>query len=128
MTRRLLALVLLVSVSGCALPAAVGGRSTAHLTTPGIVALHTLEVVKVLDVLRDTAIDGEAAKIIATDDARKIVTVHRAILLAAKETPMGWKVTALTAIYTLRGELSPSTLAVIGPYIESALVLIKAVL
>ena len=128
MKARLLALVLLVSVSGCAVPASIGGRSTAQLTTPGIVALHGLEVVKALDVLRDLAIDGEAAKIIATSDARQIVTVYRSVLLSLKELPGGWKVTVLTALTQLARDLSPSARAQAGPYIDSAVLLIKAVL
>lgn len=129
MTKKLCVLLLCaLTVSSCALPAAIGGRSTAKLTTPGIVALHTLEVVKVLDVLRDVAVDGEAARIIATEDARKIVTTHREILLAAKEAPNGWKPTALTALYNLRQHLSPAAMAHVEPYIEAVLSLLKGVL
>lgn len=127
MKRIALVLTLALMTSACAVTQ-WHGRSTAQLTTPGIVALHSLEVVKVLDVVRDLAIDGEAEKIIAVDDARKIVTVHRSILLTIKEAPSGWKRTVTKALEELLADLSPSAKKVVGPYINSAFILIEAVL
>lgn len=126
---RIRALALLVALSmSCALPAQWNGRSTAQLTTPGIMALHSLEVVKVLDVARDFAIDAEAGKILSTDDARRVVMAHRSALLIIHEAPGGWKNTVLKALDELQKNLSPSARQLVGPYLDSAVLLIKAVL
>lgn len=126
--KKLLLIAAALAAASCALPASYAGRSTAQLTTPGIVALHSVGVVKVLDVVRDVAIDGEATKVITADDAKKIVEAHKAILQDIKAAPTGWKQTVLAAIYNLRGQLSASALAIVGPYIESSLAIIKAVI
>lgn len=125
--KRLILILGIVSI-GCSVPAAIGGRSTAQLSTPGITALHTLEVVKVLDIIRDTAIDSEAAKIISTSTATKVITWHRATLETIKDLPNGWKDTVLSGLDNVKGILSPSELKIIGPYINSAASVIKAVI
>lgn len=125
--KRLILVLALVS-SACAIPASVGGRSTAQLTTPGIVALHGVEVVKALDIVRDTAIDAEAAKILPTATVTKIVKWHKAALDIIRSTPGDWKPSVLAGLDVLKKELTPSELSIVGPYIESAIFLIKAVI
>jgi len=114
------------SVANCA-SGSYQGRSTAELTTPGIVALQTTEVVKVLDVIRDIAIDAEATKIIPTNTASHVVSWHKAALQTMKDTPSGWRAIVLSSLTNLKGTLSPSELSIIGPYIDSATSIIKAV-
>lgn len=120
--------VALVVGAACALPSSFQGRSTAQLSTPGIVALHSMEVIKVLDVLRDVGIDGEAAHIISVEDSKKVVLAHRSILLAVQQAPNGWKETGLKTLELLQKELSPAGLTRLDPYIAAARNLIKAVL
>jgi len=127
MKKALLILLLFCAAEGCK-TAAVNGRSTANLTTPGVVALQTVEVVKVLDIIRDTAVDGEARKVIATPTATKIVEWHRAALLSIKELPLGWKPTVLSSLSNLKQTLTPSEVNIVGPYIDSAVSIIRAVI
>lgn len=127
MKRIILAFALLATV-GCAPLSQYGGRSTSLLTTPGIQALHTVEVVKVMDVFRDVAIDGEAVKVIATSDARIIVEAHKAALQILRELPNGWKAVVVKGLEEAKGKLSPNAKINVGPYIDSAISVIKAVL
>ncbi len=127
MKRFIIAFTIFATV-GCAPPAAVGGRSTANLTAPGIRALQTTEVVKVLDIIRDTAIDGNATNVISTPTTTKIVTWHKVTLQTIQSTPDGWKTTVLSGLDNLKSALPSNEVNIIGPYIDSAKSLIEAVI
>lgn len=121
-------LMLAFAASACAAPSNVAGRSTANLTTPGLVALHASAVVKVLDVVRDTAVDGEAAKLIPTATAKSVVTWHKAALDTIKATPNGWKSTVLAGLDALAKGLTDAERKILAPYIFAAQMTIKAVI
>ncbi len=106
----------------------VAGRSTVNLTTPGIAALHASEVVKVLDVIRDTAVDAEAVKLMPTATAKAVVTWHNAALETIKATPNGWKATVLAGLDALLKGLAPAERQILAPYIAAAEMTIKAVI
>lgn len=125
MKKFLLVLVVTASVA-CGIPKAVNGRSTANLTQPGITALHTTEVIKVLDVIRDTAVDGLAAKVIPEATSTRVVDWHRAAVLTIQQAPNGWSATTISGLNNLKATLTSSEVSVIGPYIDSAIALIKA--
>ncbi len=125
---RALLLAALCATVACAQPASYAGRSTAQLTTPGIVALHEGEVVKLLDVVRDAAVSADASKIISTATATTIVTWHRAALLAIRETPNGWKPTVLSGLTQTLAALTPAERAILGPYFDAAALVIKVVI
>ena len=134
--KRLLLLTTLLSVlafstgwtAACAIPVALGGRSTAQLTAPGVQALHTVEIVKVLDVVRDIAIDGEAAKVIPTPTAVIVVKAHKAILVVIRQSPNGWKAQVLVALDQLKADIPSKDAAQFLPYINAAISTIKAVI
>ncbi len=117
-----------LSMPGCGVAQAVNGRSTAQLTMPGLVSLHALEAVKALDVIRDTAIDAEAAKLTPTATARTVVTWHKSVLLVIKESPGGWRPTVLAGLDELEKKLSPADLVVYGPFIDGARVTVKGII
>ena len=82
----------------CGTPASVAGRSTANLTAPGVQALHKKEVVKSLDVVRDTAVDGEASKVISTATARVVVTWHKSALEVITASAAGWQTAVIDVV------------------------------
>lgn len=121
-------LLLLLALPGCAVPRAIGGRSTAQLTTPGVQALHTLEVVKLLDVIRDTANDGEGLKVIAPATNLKVAIWHKDLIRVIRASAQGWKAAVIEALERLRKDLTLSEDSVLGPYIQAAIATAKAVL
>jgi hypothetical protein len=125
--KRLLISLVLLSVVSCA-PKAVNGRSTALLTQPGIQALQKTEVVKVLDIIRDTAVDAEAAKVLSTATTRKIVQAHKSIIDVVRVSGAGWKAVVLASLQQLKQNLTPDELAIVGPYIDAAASTIQAVI
>jgi hypothetical protein len=128
MTRFFLTVVFSLSMSACATPSNVAGRSTVNLTSSGVAALHAVEVVKILDVIRDTAVDGAAAQLIPTHTARSVVTWHQAALKTIASVPNGWKATVLSGLVALKATFSDAERNIIGPYIDSAIVMINTVI
>ena len=117
-----------IAFVACATPTSVAGRSTADLTAPGIRALHATEVVKALDIIRDTAIDGEAAGVVPLATAKAVVTWHTAALRAIAATPNGWKASMLAGLEALKTALPAADAAVFIPYINAAIALIGQVI
>jgi hypothetical protein len=117
-----------VAMSGCATPAAVAGQSTANLTAPGIQALHGREVVKYLAIIRDMAVDGNAAGKIPDATTERIVRWHAAAIKTIDATPDGWKAAVLTGITSMQGALTAGEHALLDPYILSAQTIIAAVI
>lgn len=111
----------------CAPLGQLNGRSTAQLTTPGISALHAIEVGKGLDIIRDTAVNAETAKIITTADMLIIVRWHKSAALAIDQSPNGWRPMVLTGLDQLKKDVSLSTLKIVGPYIDASILVIKVV-
>lgn len=112
---------------GCALPAAVAGRSTSRLTTPGIDALHARQVGRGLDVIRDFAVEAEATKNMSTATMLKVVRWHKDAALTIDQSPGGWRPVVLAGLVQLKNELTPGELLLIGPYIDASILVIKAV-
>lgn len=120
-----------VSLVGCSTPTAVNGRSTANLTAPGIQDLHVKEIAKILDVIRDVAVDAEAAHVFPTATTRLVVTWHRAALLTlpdGSQPRSGWRGTVLAGLMNLKQALSADERKLLGPYIDSATLVVEAVI
>lgn len=117
----------ILATPGCAPPAAVAGRSTANLTGPGIKALQAKEGIKYLDIIRDTAQDAEATKILSLETATKVTRWHKALVLTINQTPNGWQAVALTGLDELQKALSPDERVLLDPYISSARIIYQAV-
>ena len=82
--------------------------------------------IKVLDLLRDTAVAAEAQTppLISTDDARKVVTWHRAAL-KIMDAAGDWKALVGTSLDELLKTVSESTQARLQPYVELVRVILK---
>lgn len=117
-----------VGTFGCSPATQVGGRSTANLTAPGVQALHLKEVVKYLDVVRDTAVDAEASHLIPTPTTEAVVRWHRAAVTTIGTAPAGWKATVLTGLQQLQASLTPAEHQILDPYLLAAETIIQAVI
>lgn len=127
---RTLCVIGLVAFLPCCAPKAIGGRSTANLTTAGggVQALHGVEAVKYLDIVRDLAIDGEKIGTVKTATAALVVKWHRAAITTIDATPGGWKASVLAGIDQLSTAIPPNEQALFAPYILSAKTIIQAVI
>lgn len=83
-------------------------------------------VIKALDVFRDFAIDGEAAKpqVISTDTTRKIVTYHQATLKILDAAGSDWRSLVATSLDALTPTLPEKDRPKVAPYVA----LVKALL
>lgn len=118
----------LVASSACAIPASVGGRSTAQLTAPGVQALHIIEITKALDIVRDTAIDADKANIVPNATAKLVVVAHKSIIDVMRAAPSGWKAGVLEILAQLRKDIPAADAAHFTPYIDATVSIIKAVI
>jgi hypothetical protein len=76
-------------------------------------------VIKGLDLLRDFAIDGEAAKpqIVSTDTTRKIVTYHQSALKILDAAGSDWKTVVATSLDALVPALPEKDRGKVAPYV-----------
>lgn len=85
---------------------------------------YATRVIKELDIVRDFAVDGEAAGVVSTDDARVVVLWHKSAVQVAQSTGANWQTIVSTTLDTAVGNLKPTTRDKLAPYV----VLIKAIL
>src|SRR5215831_18681243 len=76
-------------------------------------------VIKGLDLLRDFAIEGEAAQpqAVSTDLARKIVTYHQAALKILNAAGSDWRTVSGTALDAFVATLSAGEQGKVAPYV-----------
>lgn len=122
MLRKWVLVILLIAAAGCA-------KAPQTLSPSGAAAFNALRVVRVLDLVRDTAIDAHAQTppLIATEHTRIIVRWHAAALKTIAAVPDGWKATVLAGLVTLERDLPPDVWAKIALYITLARTVIQEV-
>lgn len=83
-------------------------------------------VIKALDLLRDFAIDGEAAQpqVVPTALTRKIVQYHQSTLRILDAAGTGWKALVGTSLDEFVANLAPAERSRVAPYVG----LVKAIL
>jgi hypothetical protein len=76
-------------------------------------------VIKALDLLRDFAVDGEAAspQVVPTALARKIVTYHQTTLKVLNEAGTGWQHFVTSTLDTFVQTLSAKEQSRVAPYV-----------
>jgi hypothetical protein len=76
-------------------------------------------VIKALDLLRDFAIDGEAAtpKVVSTDTTRQIVTYHQSALKILDAAGSDWKAVVGTSLDALVPALPEKDRPKVAPYV-----------
>lgn len=85
---------------------------------------YATRVIKVLDIVRDFVVDGEAAGVVSTDDARTVVLWHKSAVQVAQVGGTNWQTLVSTTLDATVQNLKPKTKADVAPYV----VLIKAIL
>lgn len=85
---------------------------------------YATRVVKVLDIVRDFAVDGEAAGALSTDDARTVVLWHKSAVQVAQTVGANWQTLVSTTLDEAVKNLKPATKDKLTPYVA----LVKAVL
>ncbi len=122
MKRLLIACVLACSLSACS------GNAQPQLTPAGQVAVSATQVIKALDVIRDTAIDlnAQVPPVLSTATTRKIVSFHESAVKTILAAPSGWKQTVTAGIGQLQSDLAPIDWTRIKPYVDLVVALIGA--
>jgi hypothetical protein len=104
--------------------------NTPPVITPAAqAAVSATQVIKALDVVRDTAVDLNAATppILSNKVLLQIVTFHESAVKVILAAPSGWKATVLAALGQLQTDLSPADYQRIVPYVALVQTLIASV-
>lgn len=111
--------LLIGSLMACAKP-------PVDLTPEALVAFRATQAVKVLDVLRDAAIDANATKppLLSEATTRKVVLYHQATVKITRAAPEGWVPVAKAGLEELERNLTGAEKDHLVPYVR----LVKAVL
>lgn len=89
------------------------------LTPVGQASVTAAQVIKALDVVRDTAVDLNAVQppILSNKVTLQIVNFHESAVKVILAAPTGWKNTVVAALGQLQSDLSPADYARIAPYV-----------
>ena len=107
-----LILVLCLASLGCA-------SAPPNLSPAAHVAFVNTRVIKGLDLLRDTAVDGNAQQppVISTTTTRTIVRYHEATLKIIHAAGTGWKPAVLAGLEELLINVPASEQVILKPYV-----------
>ncbi len=117
--RRLAPLLIVLAMASSACP-----KAPPNLSPTAQREFYATRVIKVLDIVRDFAIDGEAAGVVSTNDARTVVLWHKSAVQVAQVGGANWQTLVSTTLDAAVQNLSPKTKADVAPYVA----LIKAIL
>jgi len=120
----LLVLLLLTFAGGCAT------NAPPNLTPQATKAWQSTQVIKAIDLLRDTAIAAQAAtpSMLSEATTRKVVLWHQSALEVAHAAPMGWQKSLLIGLDSLTTPLSSAEKATLAPYVALIETVLKEVL
>lgn len=113
---------LLVLVSGCA-------SAPPSLSPAAVSAFNNHRVQRVLDLVRDTATDGNAATppVFSTDATRKVVAWHRSAITVVHTLGTGWQATLNASLDELVKNLPPNERQLLATYVALAKTVINEV-
>ncbi len=102
----------------------------APLSPAGKIAIQNTRVIKALDLLRDAAVDANAAvpPLLSTDTTRKIVTWHRSTLLVIQASGSGWQTAVKEGLTQLKADLPAADVVKLAPYLTLIQTLLTEVL
>jgi hypothetical protein len=97
-----------------------------NLTPAATAAFKGTQVVKALDILRDTAVDANAQTppLLSEAVTRKVVLYHQSTVKIIQASPAGWVPVAQTGLDELVKNLAPPDKTLLAPYVA----LIKSVI
>ena len=119
MTKRLAPILLLVLLTGCA-------PAPPTLSPDASLAFQNTRVIKGLDVLRNAAVDAEAAvpQQLSTATTRKVVLFYQSSLRTIQATGHGWRPIVAQALKELPQNLPAKERAILEPYLRLVSVLL----
>lgn len=117
-----LLLVMSLCVTSCA-----GFTPPPNLNSQGQAAFRNTQAIKVLDLIRDTAIDANAQTppLVSTTTTRKIVTFHQASIKIIDATTTGWAATVYHNLEDLKKDTANEDKGVLSSYYDFALNTLK---
>jgi hypothetical protein len=95
---------------------------------------HSHQVQKVLDLIRDTAVDANAQKttdgkqLLSDARTRQIVQLHETAITLIHANTQGWEQTVYASLTELNKELLPSETSVLGNYMKLGMNMLKGFL
>jgi len=101
--------LLMVPLTGCA-------SAPPTLSEAAQGDFNRTRVVKAIDIIRDAAVDAEAAHVISTDDARQVVIWHKSAVNVIAASSTGWK-DAVTTTLDEALKNRPTLTAKLAPYV-----------
>lgn len=107
-------LVAVLSSSSCATMQA----QPVVLSPEAQVAWRNLEVIRVLDLARDIAIDANAKGLMLETTTRRVVKFHLSALTAIKAMEDGWTSLVLQALDDLANDVPGKDRPLLGPYLD----------
>jgi hypothetical protein len=111
-----LCLLLVLCLGLVAVPACATTPVTANLSPTGLAEYNQTRVIKVLDVIRDAAIDGEKFGVFSHTDTVNVVTYHKSAVQVIAAGASGWKAAVQTGLDETLKHLTPSARTKVGPY------------
>ena len=109
-----------IGASGCK-------HSPPNLNPQARVAWYGIQTIHNLDRIRDIAIDAnrQSPPLISERDTRKIVDWHTSAVKTIQASPGGWRATVEVGLNELVRDLPPDVRALISPYVQFAIGVMK---
>jgi hypothetical protein len=101
-----------LGLMGCAKP-------PPNLTPTATRAFYATEAIKDFDRLREVAVSAHATTppLLSTDETIAVVEWHKAAIITAHAAQSGWQLSVATGLDQALGKLTPSSRALIAPYV-----------
>lgn len=116
-------------ILGCGPKPAPDTDPMRNLSAQGKAAYKATRVIKVLDLIMDTAIAAEAQepKLMSTNSTRKVVEYHNSIVRTISTVPEGWVPVAKAGALELQKNIPAEEFRQIDPYFRLVFMLIDEV-
>lgn len=108
---------------GCALSAS----APAELSTEAARAFRNTQIIRGLDLLRDTAVDAHAQSLLSEGTTRKVVMFHESTLKIIDATNEGWMEAMKQSLSELAAAIPERERPLLGPYLGLTRTLLKEV-
>jgi hypothetical protein len=94
------------------------GIPTPNVSPQAKVAFYGAQVIRDLDILRDTVVAAEKSvpQIISTPAARRYIAYHRFAIMMVHDAPSGYQAVVQRGLDEYTKSLTPQELVIVGPY------------
>lgn len=116
-------IVVLALTVGCA------SHTPPNLSPQAVTAWHGTQVIKTLDLLRDSAISAHetAPPLLTEGETRKVVTWHESAIKVVHDTPNGWEPALNASFAELLKDLPAGPRQLLSPYLTLVQEIIREV-